>query len=141
MQFSIFLVKNMTETEVKTEVKRVLGRGFIEETFWAIGHLINIEEHLFESGLIDQAVIVKNERRKYVNEWIKTLGLDEKLLDRDWCIYKHLLALLIHLEEIATSGEAVMDIDFALKSKELYDHLKQYAFQLIDFHRRGGSVE
>ena len=131
----------MSETEVKTEVKRVLGRGFIEETFWAIGHLINIEEHLFESGLIDQAVIVKNERRKYVNEWIKILGLDEKLLDRDWCIYKHLLALLIHLEEIAISGEAVMDIDFALKSKELYDHLKQYAFQLIEFHRRGGTVE
>jgi len=128
---------NMAETQVK----QVLGRGFIEETFWAIGHLINIEEHLFESGLIDQAVVVKNERRKYVNEWIKMLGLNEKLLNRDWCIYKHLLALLIHLEEIATSGEAAMNPEFALKTKELYDYLKEYAFQLIEYHRRGDTVE
>jgi hypothetical protein len=131
----------MTETEAKTVVRQVLGRGFIEETFWLIGHLVNVEEHLFESGMIDQAVLVKNERRKYVNEWVKQLGLDEQLLDRDWCIYKHLLSLLIHVEEVATSGEAVMNPGFALKTKELYDHLKEYAFQLIEFHRRGGKVE
>jgi hypothetical protein len=132
----------MTETEVKTEVKQVLGRGFIEETFWLIGHLINIEEHLFESGMIDQAVLVRNQRRQYVSEWAKLLNLDEKLLNRDWCIYKHLLNLLIHVEEVATSGEALMNIDFAIKTKELYDYLKEYAFQLIEFHRRGGvSVE
>jgi len=125
----------------ETQVKQVLGRGFIEETFWAIGHLINIEEHLFESGLIDQAVVVKNERRKYVNEWIKVLGLNEKLLNRDWCIYKHLLSLLIHLEEIASSGEAAMNPDFALKTKELYGYLKEYAFQLMEYHRRGDSDE
>jgi hypothetical protein len=125
----------------ETQVKHVLGRGFIEETLWAIGHLINIEEHLFESGLIDQAVIVKNERRKYVNEWIKMLGLDERLLNRDWCIYKHILSLLIHLEEIASSGEAAMTPDFALKTKELYNYLKEYTFQLIEYHRKGDVVE
>jgi len=137
MQFCAVFLTNMVETQVK----QVLGRGFIEETFWAIGHLINIEEHLFESGLIDQAVIVKNERRKYVNEWIKMLGLNEKLLNRDWCIYKHLLSLLIHLEEIASSGEATMNPEFALKTKELYDYLKEYAFQLIEYHRKGDTNE
>jgi hypothetical protein len=131
----------MSETEVRTEVRQVLGRGFIEETFWLIGHLVNVEEHMFESGMIDQAVLVKNERRKYVNEWVKILGLDEGLLNRDWCIYKHLLSLLIHIEEVATSGEAVMNPDFAFKTKELYDKLKEYAFQLIEFHRRGGKLE
>ena len=132
----------MTETQVKTEVKQVLGRGFVEETLWLLGHMINIEEHLFESGMIDQAIIVRNQRRQYVNEWAKLLNLDEKLLNRDWCIYKHLLSLLIHVEEVATSGEALMNIDFATKTKELYDYLKEYAFQLIEFHRRGGvSVE
>jgi hypothetical protein len=131
----------MTETEVKTEVKQVLGRGFVEETLWLLGHMINIEEHLFESGMIDQAIIVRNQRRQYVNEWAKLLNLDEKLLDRDWCIYKHLLSLLIHVEEVATSGEALMNIDFAIKTKELYDYLKEYAFQLIEFHRRGGVSE
>jgi len=130
----------MTETQVKTEVKNVLGRGFIEETFWLIGHLINIEEHLFESGMIDQAVLIRNQRRQYVNEWVKMLHLDEKLLNRDWCIYKHLLSLLIHIEEVATSGEAVMNPEFAFKTKELYDQLKEYAFQLIEFHRRGGNT-
>jgi hypothetical protein len=132
----------MTETEVKTEVKQVLGRGFVEETLWLLGHMINIEEHLFESGMIDQAVLIRNQRRQYVNEWAKLLNLDEKLLNRDWCIYKHLLSLLIHIQEVSTSGEALMNIDFAIKTRELYNYLKEYAFQLIEFHRRGGlSVE
>uniref|UniRef100_A0A7C1CG49 Uncharacterized protein n=1 Tax=Thermofilum adornatum TaxID=1365176 RepID=A0A7C1CG49_9CREN len=103
--------------------------------------MINTEEHLFESGLIDQTVLLRNQGRQYVNEWAKMLNLDEKLLNRDWCIYKHLLSLLIHIQEVATSGEVVMNPNFALKTKELYDYLKEYAFQLIEYHRRGVLVE
>jgi hypothetical protein len=126
---------------VSAEERSALGRGFIEETFWLIGHLINIEEHLFESGLVDQAALIRDVRRGFVEEWARALNLDEQLLDRDWCVYKHLLSLLVHIEEVATSGEATMNPGFALKTKELYDRLKEYTLQLVEYHRRGGGGE
>ena len=121
--------------EQKVQEQKILGRGFIEETFWVVGHLINIEEHLFESGLVDQASLIRSERKRYVDEWVKALGLREDLVNRDWCIYKHALALMVHLQETAVSDEAVDNVDFLAETARLYNAVKNFTLHLVDYHR------
>ena len=130
----------MGEQEVRVEVKAEgLGRGAVEETWWVIGHLVNMEEHLFESGLLDQAALIRDVRRGFVEEWARALGLDGELLRRDWCVYKHAFALMVHLQEVGCGEAAFKAPELALRAHEVFEVVKSFVHDLVEYHRRGGG--
>jgi hypothetical protein len=131
----------MVEQEVEVEVKaeRALGRGSVEETWWVIGHLVNMEEHLFESGLLDQAALIRDVRRGFVEEWARSLNLDGDLLRRDWCVYKHALALMVHLQEVGCGEAAFKAPELALRAHEVFETIKSFVHALAEYHRRSGG--
>jgi hypothetical protein len=128
----------MQEVKVEVEAGSALGRGAEEETWWVIGHLINMEEHLFESGLLDQAALIRDVRRGFVEEWARALGLDGDMFRRDWCVYKHALALVVHLQEVGCSV-ALKAPELALRAHEVFEAVKSFLHDLVEYHRRGGG--
>jgi hypothetical protein len=126
--------------QVKVEVEvEGLGRGAEEETWWVIGHLVSMEEHLFESGLLDQAALIRDVRRGFVEEWARALGLDGELLRRDWCVYKHAFALMVHLQEVGCGEAAFKAPELALRAHEVFEVVKSFVHDLVEYHRRSGG--
>jgi len=126
----------MGEVAVGTEPR--LGRAAREEVWWALGHLINMEEHLFESGLSDQAAVVRDARRHLAVEWGRAEGFDDGLFRRDWCVYKHAFSLLVHLQEVAVSAAAERP-ELAVAAWEAFRAIKDLLHLLTEYHRQGGG--
>ncbi|WP_052885432.1 hypothetical protein [Thermofilum pendens] len=87
----------------KPEEKRP-GRGTVEELVWVLGHLINLEEHKWEMGEVEEATAIKEVRRDFVAQLAKELKWACKWKPQ-WCVLKHLSSLIVHVEEAGTSGD------------------------------------
>jgi hypothetical protein len=120
-------------------VKGVKGRGWIEESLWVLGHLINIEEHAAESGLLDLSGEVREERRLYQEEWWRVLGVTEEFYRKNWCIFKHIASLIVHAEELAAWEEAAPALREA--SLEVLDSAKKLFWLLVSLGKQGETVK
>lgn len=76
-----------------------------QELYWVVGHLVSLEEHLFEAGDL-QAVLEAARHRRAVMRLLLA-GKGEEWVRRWWCVVKHVCALLVHLEEVAAQLEGV----------------------------------
>jgi hypothetical protein len=110
------------------------GRGWVEESLWVLGHLINVEEHAVELGLLDVAAEVREERRAFQDEWWRALGVTEAFYRRAWCVFKHLAALVVHAEELAAWGEAPPELREA--SREAEETARKLFWTLVELGRR-----
>jgi len=114
------------------------GRGWVEESLWVLGHLVNVEEHAVELGLLDVASEVREERRALQDEWWRALGLREEFYRRAWCVFKHLAALIVHAEELA-AWEAPPDLREA--ARETVEAAKRLFWVLVELGRQRVSEE
>jgi hypothetical protein len=115
------------------------GRGWVEESLWVLGHLINIEEHAVESGLLDLGGEVREERRLFQDEWWRVLGVTEEFYRKNWCIFKHIASLIVHAEELAAWGEAPPDLREA--AREAVESAKRLFWALVELGRQKVSEE
>jgi len=81
-----------------------LGRGLREEIIYTIANLLNAEEHLVESFIVDRDITfleLADEIRKQRQELVKILIKEgrENFWKKHWCTLKHLMLTFIHLEE------------------------------------------
>jgi len=113
----------------------VAGRGWIEESLWILGHLVNVEEHACEAGLLDVAAHAREERRAFQDAWWSSVGLDEEFYRRNWCLFKHLASLTVHAEELAAWGEAPPELRDAARSVAVA--AKQLLWLLLELGRKG----
>jgi hypothetical protein len=110
------------------------GRGWVEESLWVLGHLVNVEEHAVELGLLDVAGEVREERRGFQDEWWRALGLREEFYRKAWCLFKHLAALMVHAEELAAWGEAPPELREA--SRGAAETAKRLFWALVELGRQ-----
>ena len=110
------------------------GRGWVEESLWVLGHLVNVEEHAVELGLLDVAAEVREGRRAFQEEWWRALGLREEFYRRAWCVFKHLAALVVHAAELAAWGEAPPELREA--SREAAEVARKLFWALTELGRQ-----
>lgn len=113
----------------------------MEESLWALGHLVNLEEHFTESGLLDLAARAREVRREFQSAWWISVGLQEEFYRKNWCIFKHLASLIVHLSELASWEEAPAELREA--SAETASAAKQLFWLLVELGRgeRGEKEE
>jgi hypothetical protein len=110
------------------------GRGWVEESLWILGHLVNVEEHAVELDLLDVASETREERRAFQDEWWRAVGLREEFYRRAWCVFKHLASLMVHAEELAAWGEAPPELREA--SREVVETAKKLFWALVELGRQ-----
>ncbi|MEM1522482.1 MAG: hypothetical protein QW407_03720 [Thermofilaceae archaeon] len=76
-----------------------------QEVYWVVGHLVSLEEHLFEAGDLQAVLEAARHRRAVMRLLVE--GKSEEWVRRWWCVVKHACALLVHLEEVAAQLEGV----------------------------------
>lgn len=107
---------------------------------WLLGHLINVEEHAVELGLLDVAAEAREERRAFQDEWWRAVGLQGDFYRRAWCLFKHLAALMVHAEELAAWGEAPPELREAARGA--LEAARELLWALVELGRqRAEAVE
>jgi len=100
-----------------------LGRGLREEIIYTIANLLNAEEHLVESFIVDRDMTfleLADEIRKQRQDLVKALIKKgrESLWRKHWCTLKHLMITYIHLEE---------DLLFMKRSNVSHEIIEKFA--------------
>ena len=92
------------------------GRGTLEECAWAVGHYINIEEHIVEAlmgseqtreELLHLCKAVYYTRMRIAEIYLKLNGLsiENSIVRNYWCVLKHFLSVQVHLQELSSMLE------------------------------------
>jgi len=128
------------------------GRGTLEEGAWCVGHVINIEEHVYDSLMGSSEV--KEEmlhfsramyyvRMKLAEIWLQIQGLpiDSVYVRNYWCIVKHFLSLQIHLQEFASMLERDGLTDLSRKVTEVYKETISLRKQFMEILRKAVEEE